>query len=250
MSGVAESLGEGVLTLTLDRPEKRNALDSATIEALHAGLERAGLDPGVRVVAIRGAGRDFCAGADLAELLQSRDRPLGENEAGALRLGEVFLALRRLDKPVVAVVQGRALAGGCGLATACDLVLAGDTAQFGYPEVQRGFVPAMVLTVLRRLVGERVAFDLAVTSRIISAEEARALGMVTRVVPAARLDLEAGALLSALAAASPTAVALTKRLLYELDGPAFEEGVRMGARINALARGTPDFRAAVERFLA
>jgi methylglutaconyl-CoA hydratase len=250
MSGVAESLADGVLTLTLDRPEKRNALDSATIEALHAGLERAGLESSVRVVAIRGAGRDFCAGADLAELLESRDRPLGENEAGALRLGEVFLALRRLDKPVVAVVQGRALAGGCGLATACDLVLAADTAQFGYPEVQRGFVPAMVLTVLRRLVGERVAFDLAVTSRIVPAEEARALGLVTRVVPAERLDAEASTLLAALAAASPTAVALTKRLLYELDGPAFEEGVRLGARINALARGTPDFRAAVERFLA
>ncbi len=249
MSTLRLALADGVLSLTLDRPEKRNALDSATVEALHAGLERASLDVGVRVVAIRGAGKDFCAGADLAELLASRERPAAENAAHALRLGEVFLAIRRLDKPVVALVQGRALAGGCGLATACDLVMAADTARFGYPEVQRGFVPAMVLALLRRQVGERVAFDLAATSRLLGASEARDLGLVSRVVPEAALEAEGARLLAELVAASPTALALTKRLLYELDGPSFEEGIRLGARINALARSTPDFRAAVERFL-
>jgi methylglutaconyl-CoA hydratase len=250
VSGVVVGLADGVLSLTLDRPEKRNALDSATVEGLRAGLERASLDAEVRVVAIRGAGQDFCAGADLAELLASRELPAAENEAHALRLGELFLAMRRLDKPVVALVQGRALAGGCGLATACDLVVAADSASFGYPEVQRGFVPAMVLTLLRRQVGEKVAFDLAATSRLVGAEEAQALGLVSRVVPAGRLEAEGGATLAALAAASPTALCLTKRLLYELDGPSFEEGIRLGARINALARSTPDFRAAVEKFLS
>lgn len=250
MTGLLTALEDGVLRLTLDRPEKRNALDSATVEALHEGLERAALDSGVRVVALAGAGKDFCAGADLAELLASRDRPPAENAAHALRLGEVFLAIRRLEKPVVALVQGRALAGGCGLATACDLVVAADTARFGYPEVQRGFVPAMVLTLLRRQVGERVAFDLAATSRLLAAEEARAFGLVSRVVPAARLEEEGAALLASLASASPTALGLTKRLLYELDGQGFEEGLRLGARVNALARSTPDFRAAVEKFLS
>ena len=108
----------------------------------------------------------------------------------------------------------------------------------------------MVLTLLRRQVGEKAAFDLAATSRLVGAEEARALGLVSRVVPAARLESEAEAVIAALVAASPTALGLTKRLLYELDGPSFEEGIRLGARVNALARSTPDFRAAVEKFLS
>lgn len=250
MSGVVVGVAGGILSITLDRPDKRNALDSGTVEGLHAALGRAALDAAVRAVALRGAGKDFCAGADLAELLASRELPPADNEAHALRLGEVFLAIRRLDKPVVALVQGRALAGGCGLATACDLVVAADTATFGYPEVQRGFVPAMVLTLLRRQVGEKAAFDLAATSRLVGAEEARELGLVSRVVPAARLEEEGASMIAALAAASPTALCLTKRLLYELDGPSFEEGIRLGARVNALARSTPDFRAAVEKFLS
>src|SRR6185295_11136598 len=98
---------------------------------------------------LRGAGKDFCAGADLGELLASADQSLQDNERSALALGEIFLALRQLPKPTVAVVHGRALAGGAGLATACDIVIAGASAQFGYPEITRGFVPAMVMTMLR-----------------------------------------------------------------------------------------------------
>jgi methylglutaconyl-CoA hydratase len=242
-------LSAGVLTLTLDRPDKRNALDSSLIDALTAALQRSELDADVRVVALRGAGKDFCAGADLHELLESADRSPAENEASALRLGEVFLAIRRLPKPVVAVVQGRALAGGAGLATACDLVLAGSGAQLGYPEIQRGFVPAMVMTMLRRLAGERAALDLVLTGRIVGAEEARGLGLVSRVVPDERLGSESQSVLASLVAASPTALALTKRLFHELDGLGFEDGIRLGARVNAQARQTPDFREAIARFL-
>lgn len=239
----------GVLTLTLNRPEKRNALDLATVDALRAALAHAGLDAAVRVVALRGAGKDFCAGADLDELLASAQLPPEENERNARRLGEVFLAIRELEKPVVAVVHGRALAGGAGLATGCDLVLAAETAQLGYPEIQRGFVPAMVMTMLRRQVGEKVAFDLVSTGRLLGAEEARQAGLVSRVVPADRLDQDAGALLHQLASSSASALALTKRLLYQLDGPTFRDGIALGARINALARMHPDFATAIERFL-
>ena len=153
-------------------------------------------------------------------------------------------------KPVVAVVQGRALAGGCGLATACDIVLAAESSRFGYPEVERGFVPAMVLTLLRRLVGERTAFDLVATGRVLDAAEAQRLGLVSRVVPDSSVDAEAEALATRLAQSSATALALTKRLLYELDGKSVEEGIRLGARINALARSSADFRTAVEKFLS
>ena len=111
MSGIKRSLADGVLTLLLDRPEKRNALNAELIDGLAQGLASAELEAAVRVVVIRGAGKDFCAGADLDELLASADKSLEENEQAALRLGEIFLALRQLPKPSVAVVQGRALAG-------------------------------------------------------------------------------------------------------------------------------------------
>ena len=246
---VTMELASGVLTLTLDRAEKRNALSSAVVDGLHAALERADLDAEVRVVRLRGAGKDFCAGADLDELLASADLSPADNEASAGRLGAVFTRIRRMPKPVLAVVQGRALAGGAGLATACDLVLAGASAQLGYPEIQRGFVPAMVMTLLRRLAGEKAALDLVLTGRLVGAEEARDLGLVTRVIPDLDLETEGQAVAAALAAASPSAVALTKRLFFELDGKSFEEGISVGARVNATARQTPDFRDAVSRFL-
>jgi methylglutaconyl-CoA hydratase len=238
-----------VRTLTLNRPEKRNALSRALVAALRSALADADLDAGSRVVVLRGAGRDFCAGADLAELLASVNESAAENEAHALELGELLLALRRLPKPVVAVVQGNALAGGAGLAGACDLVLAAEDARLGYPEIQRGFVPAMVLALLRRAVGEKVAFDLAATGRVLTAAEAHALGLVSRVLPTATLETEARAIVGALASTSPTALSLTKRLLYELDGRPLEEGIRLGARVNAAARASPEFRELVARFL-
>ncbi len=239
---------DGVLGLTLDRPAKRNALSLPLVEALHEALERAELDPAVRVVLLRGAGKDFCAGADLEELLASADRDPAENERDALRLGALFQRLRRLPRPVVALVHGRALAGGAGLATACDLVVLAEDATLGWPEIQRGFVPAMVMTMLRRLVGERVAFDLVATGRLLGAAEAAALGLATRVVPAAELERAGRTLALQLAAAGPSAMALTKQLLYELDGRSFDDAIALGARINALARTTPEFREAIGRF--
>ncbi len=240
---------DGILSLTLNRPEKRNALDGRTIDALHLALEGADLDAEVRVVVIRGAGKDFCAGADLEELLASVDDSPEDNERSALRLGKLYLRLRGLPKPVVAVVQGRALAGGAGLATACDIVLAAQSAQLGYPEICRGFVPAMVMTILRRQLGERQAFELVATGRLLSAQEALEAGLVSRIMPDSEFDSAVSAMLAQLVARSASALALTKRLLYELDGRTFEDGIALGARINALARVHPDFKTAVAAFL-
>jgi methylglutaconyl-CoA hydratase len=248
-SPLLSSLDEGVLSLTLNRPDKRNALNAELIDLLHDALERADLDADVRTVVVGGAGKDFCAGADLEELLASADRSLIENEAAALRLGGLFTRLRELPKPVLAVVHGRALAGGAGLATACDLVLAGAGAQFGYPEIQRGFAPAMVMALLRRVVGEKVALDLVLTGRVLNADEARTAGLITRVVPDPYLEREARALAGSLAALSASAVGLTKRLFYQLDGLPLADGIALGARVNALARGTPDFRETIAGFL-
>ena len=247
---LVSALDGGILTLTLDRPEKRNALSLALIDALHAALDRADLDAEVRVVLLTGAGRDFCAGADLDELLASAGASAEANEAAALRLGSLFTRMRALPKPVVAAVRGRALAGGAGLMTACDIALAGAGAQVGYPEVLRGFVPAMVMTMLRRLAGEKAALDLVLTGRTLTAADAHACGLVSRVVPDAELDATAVELARALVATPASALALTKQLFYQLDGRSFDQGISLGARVNALARQTPDFRDAIARFLA
>jgi methylglutaconyl-CoA hydratase len=239
----------GVATLTLNRPDKRNAIDRRMIAELKAALTLCDIAADVRVVALRGAGKDFCAGLDLEELLASADLAPEENERRALELGEIFVALRALPKVTVALVEGRALAGGCGLATACDLVVARAGAQFGYPEINRGFVPAMVMTMLRRAVGEKVAFDLAATGRLVVAEQAEQLGLVSRVIAAQDFAEETEQLLAQLAALSASALALTKHQLYALDDLGFEAGIKLGARVNAVARQTPDFREALSAFL-
>ena len=246
---LSTDLSAGVLTLTLSRPDKRNALSSTLIERLLQELERSDLDASVRVVVLRGAGKDFCAGADLDELLASVELDPEVNERTALRLGAVFTGIRALPKPVIAVVHGRALAGGAGLATACDIVLAAESAEFGYPEIRRGFVPAMVMAILRRLTGEKRAFELVASGRSVRAREALELGLVSRVIADAKLEVAVAEVTTALLAQSATAFALTKRLFYEQDSTSFAEGIALGARINALSRTTPDFRAAIAAFL-
>jgi methylglutaconyl-CoA hydratase len=239
----------GVGTLMLNRPEKKNALDLRMIAELKAALDTCNLASDVKVVALRGAGKDFCAGLDLAELLESADLTPEQNEKRAMDFGEVFIQLRALPKVTVAVIEGRALAGGCGLATACDVVLARAGSQFGYPEINRGFVPAMVMTMLRRTVGEKVAFDLAASGRLLTAEEAQQLGLVSRVFAAEDFESEVEGFLAQLAGFSASALALTKQQFYQLDGRSLEEGVRLGAKVNAVARATPDFRNAIAAFL-
>lgn len=237
-----------VAWITLNRPEKRNALSRGMIAGLKSSLARADDDAEVRAIALEGAGGDFCAGADLREMEAMLAAPVMENLADADSLGELLLQIRRMRKPVVAVVRGRALAGGCGLATACDLVIAGQSARFGYPEVGIGFVPAMVMALLRRSVGEKRAFELICGGESIGAAEAERLGLVNRVAPDEELDARAGELLARLAGRSASALQLSKRLLYQQDGMSVEAAVRAGAEINAIARATDDARAGITRF--
>jgi methylglutaconyl-CoA hydratase len=246
---VLTTLQAGVFTATLNRPEKKNAIDTAMLAALRAALEQAELDGDVRVVALRGAGKDFCAGMDLNELLASADKTVDENRAAALEFGELFIRMRRVPKPIVALVEGRALAGGCGLATACDIVLATESAQFGYPEVQRGFVPAIVLNMLRRAVGEKVAFDLASTGRLLTASEAAAVGLISRVYEDADFEEQAADVLRILTSIGPSSLALTKQEFYQLEGMSFDAGIRLGADVNAVSRTTAEFRQALSAFL-
>ncbi len=157
---ILNSSDGGIARLVLNRPAKRNSLNSGLISALKESLLEADADAEVFAVVISGAGKDFCAGADLSALQTIAEASVEENQADARNLLDLFLTIRRLKKPVIAAVRGRALAGGCGLATACDIVLASSSARFGYPEVKIGFVPAMVISILRRNVSDKCAFDL------------------------------------------------------------------------------------------
>ena len=238
-----------VARLTLNRPEKRNALSAELVAELKAALRDADADEGIRVVAISGAGKDFCSGADLSALRKIAGASVMENLADVDDLAELFLLPRRMKKPVVACVRGRALAGGCGLATACDLVLASADAQFGYPETRIGFVPAMVMAITRRNVSEKRAFDLLVRGLPVSAAEAERIGLINQVFADDAFDAEADAVLRDLAERSASAVQLAKRLLYNSDALGFEAAVRAGADVNVVARMTDDMQAGVARFL-
>jgi methylglutaconyl-CoA hydratase len=247
MKNIRVAADGAVGRITLARPEKKNALDRATANELAEALFALSESP-VRVVAIDGEGPDFCAGADLAALEEMLDAPRQTHIDDATALGHVFHTIRRMEKPVVALVKGRAYAGGAGLATACDIVLAHEEARFAYPEVSIGFVPAMVMTMLRRTVGEKQAFDLVSTGRILKADEAREIGLVSRVFAAREFDALSESVLNQLADAEPSAMAATKKLFYKLDNLEFLDGISAGIVANADARATPAFRAGVKRF--
>src|SRR5690242_7658718 len=218
------------------------------IAALRESLQRAAEDASVRVVLIRGAGKDFCAGLDLSEVLKSAE-DADQALVSARNLGDLYIAMRRHPKPIVAAVQGRALGGGAGIATACDLILAAESAQFGYPEVKLGFIPAIVTTMLRRAVNERQAMELALTGEPLSAPRAHAIGLINRVFPDAEFEAAVERYVSALAGTSATAMSLSKALLYETDGMSFEASIEAGVQANVQARRTDDIKRGVERFL-
>lgn len=241
---------EGTVALiTLNRPEKRNALNDALINGLKESLQDADKDDNVRVVVITGAGADFCSGADLAALQKISESSVTENYEDAQSLMELFSLIRRVRVPVVAAVRGRALAGGCGLATACDIVLAAHSARFGYPEVKIGFVPAMVMAILRRNVSEKRAFELATRGAEFNATEAERIGLVNHVFDDEKFEEEVEAYVGGFDKVSRSAVILSKRLLYHMDGMTFETALQSGADVNTIARMTEDCQRGISRFL-
>jgi methylglutaconyl-CoA hydratase len=246
---IAYTIDGPVAHLTLNRPEKRNALDSQMVSEIRRALAASAENSEVRVVLLSGAGKDFCSGADLAALHQIAGATVMENVADARQLADVFLDMRRHPRPIVAAVRGRALAGGCGIATAADIILATESAQFGYPEVKIGFVPAMVMAIVRRSVSEKRAFELLTSGEPFPARTALEIGMINRIFPDASFDGEVESYAAQLATRSASALSLTKSLLYQIDAMAFETALSAGVNINALARQTEDCRRGIEKFL-
>ena len=247
---VVLSANEGnIKRITLNRPEKRNALNDEVIAGIKEALREADGHERTRAIVITGSGKDFCSGADLSALERISEGSVAENLQDARSLVELFLLVRRFRVPVVAAVRGRALAGGCGLASACDIVLASNSARFGYPEVKIGFVPAIVMAILLRSVSEKRAFELVTRGEEIGAEEAKQIGLVNRVFKDETFDEEVTAYVHHFEKTSKSAVSLTKSLLYQIDGLAFLEALEAGADVNVIARMSDDCRQGIARFL-
>jgi methylglutaconyl-CoA hydratase len=246
---IVYAIDDPVARVTLNRPDKQNALDSEMVSEIRRALAESAENSAVRVVLLSGAGKDFCSGADLAALHQIAKATAMENLADARQLADVFLDMRRHPRPIVAAVRGRALAGGCGIATAADIILAAESAQFGYPEVNIGFVPAMVMAIVRRSVSEKRAFELLTSGEPFPARTALEIGMINRIFPDASFDLEVESYAAQLATRSASALSLTKSLLYQIDAIAFEAALSAGVQTNAIARLTEDCRRGIEQFL-
>ncbi|KZK16966.1 enoyl-CoA hydratase [Meiothermus taiwanensis] len=234
--------------LTLNDPHRRNPLSPALVQDLLAALEAAAQDPAIRAVVLTGAGPAFSAGADLEFLKNVTTAGAEANYAHSLELMRLFHRVYTFPKPTIAAINGPAVAGGAGLATACDLAIMSEQAQLGYTEVKIGFVAALVGVILVRNVGEKHAKELLLTGKLITAPEAYRMGLVNRVVPPEQVLDEALALAQEVSANAPTSLKLTKELLHALPGMGLEDGFRLAALANAWVRETGDLAEGIAAF--
>lgn len=251
MSGpVKVSTTDQVQTISLNRPDKRNALNATLVTALKEQLEETASRDGVRSIVLTGTGSVFSAGADLSSLKAMREAGPLENQQDSRHLAELFRQIYQHPKPVIAKVNGHAVGGGCGLAAVCDVAYAAEGAKLGFTEVRIGFVPAIVMVFLRRKLGETQTRDLLLRGRLVDAETAADLGLVTRAVPAEKLSPAVEDVARELGQeTSGSAVALTKQMLARIPGMGLDEALDYAVQMNAFARGTEDCRAGIDAFL-
>src|SRR5580704_7748640 len=242
------AIDSGVATITLNRPDKRNAISYDLIEDLLGALN-AIVKSSALILILTGAGKAFCSGMDLDNLKALSGRSPEQSVEDSETMARLFRSLYDFPKPTIAAVNGAAVAGGCGLATLCDFTLAVPEAKFGYTEVRIGFVPAIVSTFLLRQIGEKLARDLLLTGRIIDANEAHRVGLINEVVAADRLMPRAQELAAQLMENSPASLTSTKRLLSDYARQELDTQIRAAVRENAGIRSTHDFREGVSSFL-
>src|SRR5438270_7201639 len=244
---ILETTGQ-ITTITLNRPDKRNAMSAAMIAEIQTALDEIEKSH-TRVVILTGAGRAFCSGMDLEMLAAKAQQSPAENQEDSRRMAKMFRRIWSFSRPMIAAVNGAALAGGCGIATLCDFTLAAPEAKFGYTEVKIGFLPAIVSVFLTRQIGEKRSRDLLLTGRIIDAVQARDYGLVTEVVPAESLLDRANTLADELMGASPSSLTRAKHLLTSSAAAGIDHDLERAILENARIRCTPDFKEGVASFL-
>ena len=239
-----------ICTITLSRPEKRNAIDDLLVNELTQALLNASKDGDIKVIVLAAQGKAFCAGADLDYLQKLSTYDFHQNLEDSKSLMRLFYLIYTMRKPVIAKVQGAAVAGGCGLATVCDIVVASEDATFGYSEVTIGFLPAIVLTFLIRRIGEGRARELVLTGKMVTANDALKYGLVNEVLPSSRLDERVGELAESLCAnGSSSSMGLVKEMFSKMDGLNFGDMLDYASNMNAAMRMTEDCKKGMAAFL-
>lgn len=231
-----------ITLLTLNRPERRNALTIELMSELAAAIENAAADPQQRILILRGAGKAFCTGLDLQEA--ARHDP----HATAEMVARVLLAVAETRLVTIATVHGAAVAGGAGIMSACDFVIAAEHTKIGYPEVRRGLVAGLVMTFLRRQLRERDLRELLLASELINAQRAREIGLINRVVPAGELEAEAQKIAASVLQGAPGALANSKRLMEELWSTSVREDIEVALRHHMEARESPESKEGIAAF--
>lgn len=250
MKYIQYSADQGIGTITLSRPEKRNALSFELVSELKAAFTALEMDATVKIIILKAQGEAFCAGADLGYLQQLQHFSYEENLADSNHLKELFLQIYTLKKVVIAQVQGHALAGGCGLATVCDFVFAVPEAKFGYTEVRIGFIPAIVMIFLLRKIGEARSKQLLLSGELITADEAMRLSLINRIIPKENLEQETMAYATSLIRTnSAQAMMQTKQMIAHVQELPLEQALTFAAESNATARATADCKRGVDAFL-
>lgn len=234
--------------LTLNRPKVYNALNTEIMRELKNGLTDLNIDHSVNCIVLKGAGDAFSTGADIKEFGSQKANKEKIEERAQLTM-DIHKMISKLDKPVLASVHNYVFAGGCGIALACDLVIAADNAQFSYPEIKRGFVPAIVSPNLIRVLDRKRAFELLITGRKIKAKEALEWGMINIVVPLAELETRTKELAEQIASYSLNSLKITKNLFYEVAEGGFEEALETARNSNVKMRQTDAFKEGVEKFI-
>ena len=239
-----------VAYITLNRPERRNALSYELIAKLKEEFTQAEKDDAVKIIVLKANGKAFCSGADLESLQQLQKNTEEENLADSRHLKELFQQIYTLKKIVIAQVEGHALAGGCGLATVCDFVFAVPEAKFGYTEVKIGFIPALVMVFLIRKIGEMNARYLLLSGELVSGDEAIKYGMVNRIVEKDNMQNAVDEFAQQLITNnSAQSMATTKKMIAEVSSMKLEEALDYAAKMNAKARSSEDCKRGIEAFL-
>lgn len=239
---LVEKQSSQVTLLTLNRPERRNALTIELMSDLSAAIENAAADPAQRIVILRGAGKAFCTGLDLVEAVKHDPHETAE------RVAKMLLVLAETRLVTIAMVHGASVAGGAGVMSACDFVIASDHTKIGYPEVRRGLVAGLVMTFLRRQLRERDLRELLLASELISAERAREMGLVNRVVPVDQLETEVQKIVSSVVQGAPGAISNSKRLMEELWSTSVREDIELALRHHLDARESAEAAEGIAAF--
>lgn len=249
LKNILYKIEDGVAEIVLNRPEKMNSLDEELILDLTGMMRDFSVNEEVKVIVITGAEGNFCSGLYLDYLQKISEYDILQNKDDSRRFKDLLMSIYGCSKPVIAKVKGYCLAGGCGIASACDIIVADETARFGYTEVKIGFIPAIVMLFLLKRVSETHTKDLLLTARTIDSNEALQMGFINHSVTASQLDAKVLEIAETFKKNSASSLKLTKEMFTNITGMDFEKALEYACDLNAITRMTPDCKAGVSKFL-